>query len=135
MKKNFNRVISSWVLALAMIVGVGAVGTVSCVKTIPNHPGAVNPVDNALYDGILSARAGIEAAKVQFQGQPGPVNLLNTRVIPQFNKLEESYKAYHTALVAGKADPATGNELQAELKAITAALTEIVKGAPPVPVK
>jgi hypothetical protein len=107
---------------------------VACIKSIPNHPGAVNPVDNALYDGILTVRAGLESAKTQFQGVTAVVNALNTSVIPPFNKLESGYAAYHTALVAGKADPAALTELQTELAAVTAALSTALKNAPPAPV-
>jgi hypothetical protein len=116
-------------------VAIGlCLGTVACVKNIPNHPGAVNPVDNALYDGILTARAALEEAKVQFQGQTATVNALN-QIIPAFNKLEAGYSAYHTALVAGKADPVQLTELQNELKSITAALASIKSVAIPAPVK
>ena len=127
--KRFNRVVA----ALALAVGL-SLGTVACIKNIPNHPGAVNPVDNALYDGILTARAGLEEAKVQFQGQTQTVAALNN-IIPAFNKLESGYSAYHTALVAGKADPAQLTELQNELQSITAALASIKSTAAPVPVK
>lgn len=127
--KRFNRVVA----ALALAIGL-SLGTVACIKNIPNHPGAVNPVDNALYDGILTARAGLEEAKVQFQGQTQTVAALNN-IIPAFNKLESGYSAYHTALVAGKADPAQLTELQNELQSITAALASIKSTAAPVPVK
>ena len=128
--KLFNQVI----LSLALVVGL-SLGNVACSKVvIPNHPGAVNPVDNALYDGILTARAGLEEAKVQFQGQTQTVAALNN-IIPAFNKLEAGYSAYHTALVAGKADPAQLTELQNELQSITAALVSIKSTAAPVPVK
>jgi len=131
--KTFNQILGSSVLALGLIL----VSTVSCVNAIPNHPGSVNKVDNALYDGILTTRAGIESAKVQFQGVAPVVNLLNTKVIPPFNKLEAGYAAYHTALVTGKGDPAQLTELQAELSAVTAALAEALKtgAANPAPVK
>ena len=124
-----RKVIASLVLTVAL-----SLGTVACVKNIPNHPGAVNPVDNALYDGILTARATLEEAKVQFQGQTGTLNALN-QIIPAFNKLEAGYSAYHTALVAGKNDPAQLTELQNELKAITASLASIKSVAAPAPVK
>lgn len=127
--KRFNRVVA----ALALAIGL-SLGTVACIKNIPNHPGAVNPVDNALYDGILTARAGLEEAKVQFQGKTQTVAALNN-IIPAFNKLESGYSAYHTALVAGKADPAQLTELQNELQSITAALASIKSTAAPVPVK
>jgi hypothetical protein len=127
--KLFNQVVAS----LALVIGL-SMGTVACVKQIPNHPGAVNPVDNALYDGILTARAAIEEAKVQFQGQPGTVAALNN-IIPGFNKLEAGYSAYHTALLAGKADPEALTELQNELQAITSALASIKSVATPSPVK
>jgi len=116
------------------VVLIAGVDTVACVKNIPNHPGAVNPVDNALYDGILTARAALEQAKVEFQGQTQTVAALNN-IIPAFNKLEAGYSAYHTALVAGKADPAQLTELQNELKSITAALASIKSTAAPAPVK
>jgi len=128
--RNFNRVVVSLVLTM----GLGF-GTMACSKiVIPNHPGAVNPVDNALYDGILTARAALEQAKVEFQGQTQTVAALNN-IIPAFNKLEAGYSAYHTALVAGKADPAQLTELQNELKSITAALASIKSTAAPAPVK
>jgi hypothetical protein len=127
--RNFNRVVVGLVLAVGL-----SLGTVACVKNIPNHPGAVNPVDNALYDGILTARAALEQAKVEFQGQTTTVNALNN-IIPAFNKLEAGYSAYHTALVAGKADPAQLTELQNELKSITAALASIKSTSTPSPVK
>lgn len=127
--RSFNRVVASLVLAISL-----SLGTVACVKNIPNHPGAVNPVDNALYDGILTARAALEEAKVQFQGQAVTVNALN-QIIPAFNKLEAGYSVYHTALVAGKADPGQLTELQNELKSITAALASIKSVAVPAPVK
>lgn len=127
--RNFNQAIVSLVLAVGL-----SLGTVACVKNIPNHPGAVNPVDNALYDGILTARAALEEAKVQFQGQTATVAALNN-IIPGFNKLEAGYSAYHTALVAGKADPAALTELQNELKAVTSALASIKSTAVPSPVK
>ena len=128
--KLFNQVVAS----LALVVGL-SLGNVACSKVvIPNHPGAVNPVDNALYDGILTARAGLEEAKVQFQGQTKTVATLNN-IIPAFNKLESGYSAYHTALVAGKADPAALTELQNELKAVTASLASIKSTAVPTPVK
>jgi hypothetical protein len=125
----FNRVIGCVVLAVGL-----SLGTVACIKNIPNHPGAVNPVDNALYDGILTTRAALEEAKVQFQGQTQTVAALNN-IIPAFNKLEEGYSAYHTALVAGKDDPGKLTELQNELKAVTAALVSIKSTAKPGPVK
>ena len=127
--KFFNRVVACLTVAIGLSLGTGA-----CVKNIPNHPGAVNPVDNVLYDGILTARAAIEEAKVQFQGQAGTVAALNN-IIPAFNKLEAGYSAYHTALVAGKADPAALTELQNELKAVTSALASIKSTAVPSPVK
>lgn len=127
--RSFNRVVAGLIIAVGL-----SLGTVACVKNIPNHPGAVNPVDNALYDGILTARATLEEAKVQFQGQTATVNALN-QIIPAFNKLEAGYSAYHTALVAGKADPAVLTELQNELKSITAALVSIKSVAVPAPVK
>ena len=126
---RFNRVVASLILAVGL-----SLGTVACVKNIPNHPGAVNPVDNALYDGILTARATLEEAKVQFQGQTGTLTALN-QIIPAFNKLEAGYSAYHTALVAGKSDPAQLTELQNELKSITAAIASIRSVAAPTPVK
>ncbi len=126
--RNFNRVVASLALAIGL-----SLGTVACVKNIPNHPGAVNPVDNALYDGILTARATLEAAKVQFQGQTATVNALN-QIIPAFDKLEAGYSAYHTALVAGKADPAQLTELQNELQSVIAALASIKSVAVPTPV-
>jgi outer membrane murein-binding lipoprotein Lpp len=124
----FNRVVGS----LVLIAGL-SLGTTACIKNIPTHPGAVNPVDNALYDGILTARATLEAAKTQFQGQTQTVAALNA-IIPAFNKLEVGYAAYHTALVAGKSDPATLNQLQQQLNAVVASLASIVKTAPPAPV-
>ena len=127
--RSFNRVVAS----LALAVGL-SLGTVACVKNIPNHPGAVNPVDNVLYDGILTARAALEAAKVQFAGQTATVAALNN-IIPAFNKLEAGYSAYHTALVAGKADLVQLTELQNELSAVTAALASIKNVAVPSPVK
>ena len=126
---RFNRVVASLILAVGL-----SLGTVACVKNIPNHPGAVNPVDNALYDGILTARATLEEAKVQFQGQTGTLTALN-QIIPAFNKLEAGYSTYHTALVAGKSDPAQLTELQNELKSITAAIASIRSVAAPTPVK
>ena len=125
----FNRVVAGLVLVIGL-----SLGTAACIKNIPNHPGAVNPVDNALYDGILSARAALEEAKVQFQGQTQTVAALNN-IIPGFNKLEAGYSAYHTALVAGKADPAALTELQNELRAVTSALASIKSTAIPAPVK
>lgn len=130
--RNFIR---EWltVALLGVTLSLG-VTSIACVKNIPNHPGAVNPVDNALYDGILTARAGLEEAKVQFQGQTQTVAALNN-IIPAFNKLESGYSAYHTALVAGKANPAQLTELQNELQSITAALASIKSTATPAPVK
>jgi hypothetical protein len=128
--KFFNRVVASVILTTGL-----SLAPVACIKNIPLHPGAVNPVDNALYDGILTTRAAIESAKVQFQGVKATADLLNTRVIPPFNKLEAAYIAYHTALVSGKSDPAALTSLQTELAAVKAALVSIVKTAPPVPVK
>jgi len=131
MRRFVREWLSTSLLAVTLIAGVG---TVACVKNIPNHPGAVNPVDNALYDGILTTRAALEEAKIQFQGQTATVNALNA-IIPAFNKLEAGYSAYHTALVAGKSDPAALTELQNELKAVTAALASIRNTAVPSPVK
>lgn len=127
--RTFNRVVGLMVMVVAL-----SMGTTACIKNIPNHPGAVNPVDNALYDGILTTRATLEAAKVQFQGQAQAVAALNA-IIPAFNKLEVGYSAYHTALVAGKSDPATLTALQQQLAAVTASLTSIIRTAPPTPVK
>lgn len=126
----FNRVVGSLILVVALVL---ALGTSACVKNIPNHPGAVNPVDNALYDGILTTRATLEAAKVQFQGQTQTVAALNA-IIPAFNKLEVGYAAYHTALVAGKSDPAALTTLQQQLTAITASLASVVRTSAPAPV-
>ena len=130
-----HKIIREWLsmVLLAATLSFG-VASVACVKNIPNHPGAVNPVDNALYDGILTARAALEQAKVEFTGQTSTVAALNN-IIPAFNKLEAGYSAYHTALVAGKADPAALTELQAELVSITAALHSITTTAAPAPVK
>lgn len=130
-----RKFVHEWLttLLLAVTLSIGFAST-ACVKNIPNHPGAVNPVDNALYDGILTARAALEEAKTQFQGQTATVNALN-QVIPAFNKLESGYSAYHMALVAGKADPAALTELQSELSSITAALHSITTTAAPAPVK
>jgi len=129
--KLLNRV----AITIALASGLGVTfGTVACIKNIPNHPGAVNPVDNALYDGILTARAALEEAKVQFKGQAQTVVALNN-IIPAFNKLETGYSAYHTALVAGKADPVQLTELQNELKAVTLALASIKSTAVPSPAK
>lgn len=121
------------------LVMVTSVFSVSCVKspatvTIPNHPGAVNPVDNTLYDGILSARAAIVTAQDQFKDNAKVIMMLNQSVLPPFNRLEAAYSAYHTALVAGKADPALPAQLQVQLDSVKAALTEALKGAV-VPVK
>lgn len=128
--KTFNLV--KIVLVLALSLGIVTMG--GCAKTaIPNHPGAVNPVDNALYDGILTARAAIESAKVQFAGNNATLTAVNA-IIPGFNKLEAGYSAYHTALVAGKADPAALTELQNELSAVKAALASVLKVATPGPV-
>ena len=131
MRRFIHEWLSVSLLVVTLTVGVG---TVACVKNIPNHPGAVNPVDNALYDGILTTRAALEEAKIQFQGQTSTVAALNN-IIPAFNKLESGYSSYHTALVAGKADPVALTELQNELKAVTAALASIKSTAIPSPVK
>ena len=130
--KTFNQVIASFVFVL--VVSFGTAGMTGCAKTvIPNHPGAVNPVDNALYDGILTARAAIESAKVQFAGNNATLTAINA-IIPGFNKLEAGYSAYHTALVAGKADPGQLTELQNELTAVKGALASVLKVATPGPV-
>lgn len=126
---SFNRVVGCVVMAIGLMLA-GCAGTV----VIPNHPGAVNPVDNALYDGILTVRAGIESAKVQFAGVNSVLTSINA-IIPGFNKLEAGYMAYHVALVAGKTDPAQLTELQNELTAVQAALASVLKVATPAPVK
>lgn len=116
------------------ILAIGlSFGTVACVKNIPNHPGAVNPVDNALYDSILTARSTIVSAQAQFTNVPSVLTAINA-VIPAFNKLELGYSAYHTALVAGTANPATLTDLQNQLTAISSALASVLKTAPVPPV-
>lgn len=124
---RINRVITSVVLTIALGLG-------GCVKTaIPNHPGAVNNVDNALYDAILTTRGAIEEAKVQFANDAKTLTGINN-IIPGFNRVELSYKAYHAALVAGKGDPGALAQLQNELTAVKNALASVLKTAPPVPV-
>lgn len=126
--KTFNRVISSLVLTFGLGLG-------GCQKiTVPNHPGAVNSVDNLLYDTILTTRGVIEEAKVQFAGDAKTLAVINT-IIPRFNRVEVSYKAYHSALVAGKGDPGGLTQLQGELDAVKSALAAVFKTAPPVPVQ
>ncbi len=122
-----------WLIGTALFIGLCAV---SCVKVspIPTHPGAVNPTDNALYDGILSTRSAIVTAQDQFKDDAKIVMMINQSVLPPFNRLEVAYAAYHTALVAGKGDAGQAAQLQVQLNSIKAALTEALKGAV-VPVK
>ncbi len=126
--------ISRAMAVMVITMGLASFGACSGVHAIPNHPGAVNPVDNALYDGILTTRAGIESAKVQFAGSNSVLVSINA-IIPAFNKLEAGYSAYHTALVAGKADPAQLTNLQTQLSSIQSALASVLKVAAPAPVK
>ena len=122
------------IASLVLVVGL-SFGTVACGKVvIPNHPGAVNPVDNALYDGILTMRSTIVSAQAQFTNVPSVLTAINT-VIPAFNKLELAYQAYHKALVAGTANPATLTDLQTQLAAISSALASVLKTAPVPPVQ
>jgi len=96
----------------------------------------VNATDNAIYDGILSARASIVTAQDQFKDNATVTLFLNQSVLPPFNRLEASYSAYHTALVAGKADPGMVTTLQAQLDSVKQALLIALKGAVvPVPSK
>lgn len=113
-----------------------ALSPTACMKVvaIPNHPGAVNPTDNAIYDAILSTRASIKTAQDQFKDNATVTMLLNQSVLPPFNRLEAGYVAYHTALVAGTVDPNGLAQLQVQLNSVKAALTEALKGAV-VPVK
>jgi hypothetical protein len=122
-------------IKLVMAVAL-AFSSTACMKVvaIPNHPGAVNATDNAIYDGILSARASIKTAQDQFKDNATVTMLLNQSVLPPFNRLEVAYAAYHTALAAGKADPGQAGQLQVQLDSVKAALTEALKGAV-VPVK
>lgn len=125
---RINLVIASVVLTLGLGLG-------GCAKmAVPNHPGAVNSVDNVLYDSILTTRGAIEEAKVQFAGDVKTLTAINA-VIPQFNRVEVSYKAYHSALVAGKGDPGALAILQDQLTAVKNALASVLKTAPPVPVQ
>lgn len=126
MPKTFHRVIG-YFGSLVLAVGLGC--STGCIKNIPLHPGAVNAVDNALYDGILTTRAAIEAAKDQFRDDEKVKLLLNQSVIPPFNRLEEAYKVYHTALLAGTSDPGKLAQLQVQLDSVRAALKEALKGA------
>ena len=109
------------VLALALSLG-------GCMHTgtfTPKHPGTVNQVDDNLYDGLLTARAALESAKLQVGTYPALQAILNTKVIPPFNALESAYLQYHAALVAGKMVDAT--PLQQQLIAVTAALADALK--------
>lgn len=118
------QIVMAVVLAASM-----AVTSTGCmlVQSIPNHPGSVNKVDNALYDGILTLRTTILETQRQFEGNRAVLDQINQSILPGFNKLEESYKAYHTALVAGKDDQTTLMQLQTQLAAIRGVLAGIVK--------
>ena len=122
MKVHIKIVLAMAVMALALS---GCAGKV----VIPNHPGAVNASDNAIYDGILTTRSAIITAQDQFKDNATVTLFLNQSVLPPFNRLEASYVAYHTALVAGTADPGALAQLQIQLNAVKAALAEALKGA------
>ncbi len=124
-----KRAIASLVLSLGLVSCGGKI-------IIPNHPGAVNATDNAIYDAILTTRASIVTAQDQFKDNATVTMLLNQSVLPPFNRLEVGYAAYHTALVAGTANPNSLAQLQVQLNSVKAALTEALKGAVvPVPSK
>lgn len=120
--------------ALVLMLGLTLNFSSSCVKApIPNHPGAVNAVDNAIYDAILSTRAAIVTAQDQFKGDAKVMLMINQSVLPPFNRLEASYVAYHTSLASGK-DPGPPTILQAQLDSVKQALAIALKGAvAPVP--
>lgn len=116
-------------LTLALALAIGTFGLTSCASKgyVIKHPGTVNQIDDQLYDGLLTARAALESAKLQVATHPQLQALLNTKVIPPFNALESAYLQYHGALVAGQAADAT--PLQQQLIAVTAALADALKTA------
>lgn len=116
------------IVMAVVLVAASAITSTGCMHvSIPNHPGSVNKVDNVLYDGILTLRTTILETQRQFEGNRGVLDQINQGILPGFNKLEESYKAYHTALVAGKDDTSTLAQLQAQLAAVRVALAGIIQ--------
>jgi len=115
-------------IVMVLVLIAPAITSTGCmlVSSIPNHPGSVNKVDNALYDGILTLRTTILETQRQFEGDRKILDQINQNVLPAFNNLEVSYSAYHTALVAGRDDPGTLVQLQAQLAAVRTAFAGIV---------
>lgn len=109
------------ILAISLSLG-------GCMHTgayVVKHPGTVNQADDQLYDGLLTARAALESAKLQVASHPQLQAILNTKVIPPFNALESAYLQYHAGLVAGQSADAT--PLQQQLTAVTLALADALK--------
>lgn len=100
-----------------------------CTKATIQHPGAINPTDNAMYDTLVTEEAAINQAKSQINQFPQLKSALNI-VIQQYDTSIAAYKVYHTALTQGQnPNPA---DLQNLINALISNVAALVRGMVPV---
>lgn len=96
----------------------------ACAKPVVQHPGAVNAVDNALYDTLLTEHAALTQARMEVPKYPAAVPAFNA-VTAQYNATSAAYKIYHAAVAAG-GNP-DSNALNAQVAALVAAVSNLIK--------
>lgn len=94
----------------------------ACAQHAPVHPGAVNAFDSSAYDALVTIQAAIEQAKVNVPVAQKP--LLN-KIIADYNVAHQAYVVYHSAAVAGTADPTAQANLQAQIDALKSAVASL----------
>lgn len=113
---DFRKLLYIAVLAVALFVG-------GCAKPVVQHPGALNNVDNVLYDTLLTEQAALNQAKIDVPKYPALVPTFNT-VAAQYNATKDAFKTYHGLVAAGgNPDPAA---LQAQVAATVASISKLI---------
>lgn len=87
------------------------------------HPGAANAFDSQSYDTIITLRAAVQQASMEVTQFPQYKEQVN-QAVTAFNTLQDAYKTYHTAALAGNS---TTQQQQALTNGITSLVAQLAK--------
>lgn len=115
-------------LAVTLLAGCGA-------RAI--HPGAANKFDSSAYDALLVTDSVIQSTKTDLANNVFPANVAASvktalnGLIDAYNVTNVSYRAYHSAALAGNATPAQQQSVQSGLDSMAAATTNLTNAKVP----